>query len=113
MWFSAVKHRPSREKEPAQDCRAAQDRGDRMTKQYGCPGGTPKGREICNNVVDGGDESPIHDMGDSYDDTTRKGHGQKEAHHGRSLAESSPPVPRVGRLIPGSALSTRAKRPLD
>ena len=58
-----------------------------MTKQYGGPDGTSEGREIRRDVVDGGDESLIHDVGASYEDTAREGHGQEDAHHKRSLAE--------------------------
>jgi hypothetical protein len=46
-----------------------------VTEQYGGPYGTSEGREIRHDVVDRGDESPIHDMGDSYEDTAREGHG--------------------------------------
>jgi len=60
-----------------------------VTKQYGSPDGTSEGSEIRHDVVDGGDESLIHDMGDSYEDTAREGHGQEDAHHGRSLAQTS------------------------
>ena len=45
-----------------------------MTKQYGGPDGTPEGSEIRGDVVDGGDESLVDDMGDSYEDTTCEGH---------------------------------------
>ncbi len=59
-----------------------------MTKQNGGPNGTPEGSEIRRDVVDGGDESLVHDMGDSYEDTACECRGQKKAHHGRSLAET-------------------------
>jgi len=52
-----------------------------VTEQYGGPYGTSEGREIRHDVVDGGDESPIHDMGDSYEDATGEGHGEEECHH--------------------------------
>ena len=54
-----------------------------MTEQHGGPDSTSEGREIRHDVVDGGDESLIHDMGDSYRDTAGKGHGKEEAHHGK------------------------------
>ncbi len=52
-----------------------------MVEQQGCPYSTSEGREIRHDVVDRGDESLIHDMGDSNEETARKGHGQEEAHH--------------------------------
>jgi len=72
-----------------------------VTKQYGGPDGTPEGSEIRRDVIDGGDESPVDDMGASYEDTTREGHGQEEAHHDRSLAEtpSYPAIPLGPPLI--------------
>ncbi len=54
-----------------------------MTEEYGGPYGTCEGREIRHDVVDGGDERLIHDMGDSYDDAAREGHGQEKSHHGK------------------------------
>jgi hypothetical protein len=45
-----------------------------VTKQYGGGDGTSEGGEICRDVVDRGNESLVHDMGDSYEDTTREGH---------------------------------------
>ncbi|MGA8723595.1 MAG: hypothetical protein WB565_01000 [Acidimicrobiales bacterium] len=59
-----------------------------MAKQYGGPDGTSEGGEIRRDVVDGGDETLVHDMRDSYEETTREGHGKENAHHGRSLAEN-------------------------
>jgi hypothetical protein len=70
-----------------------------VTKQNGGPDGTPEGSEIRRDVVDGGDESLVHDMGDSYEDTTRKGRRQEKAHHGRSLAET-PSTIRHFRWVP-------------
>ena len=67
--------------------------GDRVTKQYGGGDGTSEGGEIRRDVVDRGNESLVHELGDSYEDTTREGHGQEEAHHGRSLAEAPPDQP--------------------
>ena len=71
-----------------------------MTEQYGGPYGTSEGREIRYDVVDGGDESLIHDMGDSNYDTAREGHGQEEGHHRsqscRNPQHQSPPT--VARL---------------
>ena len=64
-----------------------------MTKEYGGPDGTPEGSEIRRDVVDGGDESLVYDMGDCYEKATREGHGQEEAHHGRSLVETPPDQP--------------------
>lgn len=72
--YAAIEDRPPCENEPAQDGHAGQDRGDRVTKQYGGPDGTPKGSEIRRDVVDGGDESLVDDMGDSYEHTTRECH---------------------------------------
>lgn len=46
-----------------------------MTKQCGGPNGTSEGGEICGDVVDGGDESLVHDMGDRYEETTSEGNG--------------------------------------
>jgi hypothetical protein len=88
MSFAAIEERSPCKNEPAQNGHAGQDRGDRATKQNGGPDGTPEGSEIRSDVVDGGDESLVHDMGDSYEDTTRKGRRQEKAHHGRSLAET-------------------------
>jgi hypothetical protein len=87
--FAAIAHRSLCEDEPAHDRDACQDRGNRVTKKYGCGDGTSEGGEIRHDVVDGGNKSPVHDMGDSYEDTTREGDGQEEAHHGRSLAEAA------------------------
>ena len=70
-----------------------------MTKQNGGPDRTPEGSEIRRDVVDGGDESLVHDMGDSYEDTTREGRGQQKTHHGRSLAET-PSTIRQFRWVP-------------
>ena len=39
-----------------------------MAKQNGGPDGTPEGSEIRRNIIDGGDKSLVHDMGDSYED---------------------------------------------
>ncbi len=75
-----------------------------MTKQYGGPDGTSEGREIRRDVVDGGDESLIRDVGDSYEDTAHEGHGQEDAHHKRSLAEipqNQPPPTGHERNLPG------------
>ena len=97
--MAAIEDRPPRENEPAEDGHAGQDRRDRVTKQYGGPDGRPEGREIRRDVVDGGDESLVHHMGDSYEEATREGHGQEDADHGRSLAETPPdqPAPTVAR----------------
>ncbi len=46
-----------------------------MTEQYGNSYGTSEGREIRRDVVDGGDEASIRDMGYSYQDAAREGHG--------------------------------------
>ncbi len=46
-----------------------------MTKQYGGPDGTPESSEIRRDVVDGRDESLVHHMGHSNQETARKGHG--------------------------------------
>jgi len=51
-----------------------------MAEQDGGPNGTSEGSEIRYYVVDGGDKSLIHDMGNSYQDTAREGHGQRQAH---------------------------------
>lgn len=86
--FSAIQHGTPCENEPAEDGHAGQDRGYWVAKQYGGPDGTSEGGEIRHDVIDGGDEPLVHDMGDSYEETTREGHGQEEAHHSRSLAEN-------------------------
>jgi hypothetical protein len=86
--FAVIKGGSPCENEPAQDGHAAQDRGDRVTKQNRSPDGTPKCSEIRCDVVDGGDESLVQDMGNGYEDTAREGHRQEKAHHGRSLAET-------------------------
>ena len=44
-----------------------------MTKKYRFVDGTSEGGEIRHDVVDGGNKSPVHDMGDSYENTTREG----------------------------------------
>lgn len=93
--FTAIEDRSPCENEPAQNGHAGEDRGDRVTKQYGGPDGTPERSEIRRNVVDGGDESPVDDMGASYEDTTREGRGQEETNHDRSLAET-PSYPAIG-----------------
>jgi len=85
-WFlstslPAIEERSPCEDEPARDGYAGQDRGNGVTEQYGGPYGTCEGGEIRHDVVDGGDESLVHDMGDSDDDTAREGHGQEEGHH--------------------------------
>jgi len=85
MSFAAIEERSPCENEPAKDGHAGQDRGDWVTKQDGGPDGTPEGSEIRRDVVDGGNESLVHDMGDSYEDSARKGRGQEKTHHGRSL----------------------------
>jgi len=71
--FSAIKERSPCENEPAQDSHTGQDCGDWVTEQNGGSDGTPEGSEIRHDVVDGSDESLVHDMGDSYDNTTREG----------------------------------------
>jgi hypothetical protein len=86
--LAAIADRSLCENEPAHDRDAGQDRWDRVTKKYGGGDGTSEGGQICHDIVDGGNESAVHDVGDSYEDTTREGHGQEEAHHGRSLAEA-------------------------
>lgn len=86
--FAALVERSPCENEPTQDGRAGQDRGEQVTKQDGSPDGTSEGGQIRRDVVDGGYESPVYDMGDSDEDTTSKGYGQEEAHHSRILAES-------------------------
>jgi hypothetical protein len=63
---AAIENSSPCKNKPAQDGHTRQDRGNRVTKQYGGPDGTCEGREIRHDVVDGGDESLIHDMGDSY-----------------------------------------------
>src|SRR5205807_2263326 len=83
-----IEDRSPREDEPTNDRNAGQGRGDQVTEQNGGGDSTSEGGEIRGDVVDGGDESLVHDVGDSDDDATRKGHGQEEAHHGRSLAEA-------------------------
>ena len=88
--FAAIEERSPRENEPTQDGHTGQDRGDWVTKQNGGPDGTPEGRQIRRDVVGGGDESLVHDMGDSDEDTAREGRGQQKSHHGRSLAETPP-----------------------
>ena len=80
--LAAIEDRSPCENKPAHDGHAGQDRGDRVTEQYGGPYGTSEGREIRHDVVDGGDESLIHDMSDSYEDSAREGHSQEDAHHG-------------------------------
>jgi hypothetical protein len=67
-----------------------------VTEQYGGPYGTPEGSEIRPDVVDGGDESLVHDMGDSYEQTTREGDRQEKTHHSRSLAETPSCIRRFG-----------------
>ena len=86
--FAAIEDGSPCENEPAQDGHTRHDGGDRVTQQYGGPDGTSEGGEIRRDVVDGGDETLVHDMGDSYEDTTREGHGKENVHHGRSLAEN-------------------------
>jgi len=68
-------NRSPREDKPAHDGHARQDGGNRVTEQYGGPYGASEGHEICHDVVDGGDESVIDDMGDSYEDAAGEGHG--------------------------------------
>jgi len=46
-----------------------------MTKQYGGGDGTSEGNEVRGDVVDRGNKALVHNMGDSYEDTTREGHG--------------------------------------
>jgi len=73
---AAIKDRSPCKNEPAQNGHSRQDRGYRMAQQQGGPYGTSEGRQIRHDVVDGSDESLIHDMGNSYEDTAREGHGQ-------------------------------------
>ncbi len=86
--MAEIEERSPCKNEPTQDGHAGEDRGDRVTKQYGGPDRTPESGEIRRHVVDRGDESSVDDMGASYEKPTREGHGQEEAHHDRSLAES-------------------------
>ncbi len=88
--IAAIEESSPCENEPAKDGHAGQGRWDWVTKQYGGPDGAPEGRQIRRDVVYGGNESLVHDMGDSYEETTGEGHGQEDADHGRSLAETSP-----------------------
>ena len=57
-----------------------------MIEQRGYSDGASEGGEVRCNVVDRGDESSVHDVGDSDEKTARERHGQKETHHGRILA---------------------------
>jgi hypothetical protein len=86
--FAAIEERSPCENEPAENGHTGQNRRDWVTKQNGGPDGTPEGSEIRRDVVDGGDESLVHDVGDSYEDTTSKGRRQEKTDHGRSLAET-------------------------
>ena len=72
---AAIEDRPPREDEPAHYGGAGQDRGDRVTKEYGDGDGTSEGGEIRHDVVDRGNELLVHDMGDSDEDTTRERRG--------------------------------------
>jgi hypothetical protein len=52
-----------------------------MTEQQGGPDSTSEGREIRHDVVNGGNEPLVQDMGDGNDDTARECHSQEETHH--------------------------------
>jgi hypothetical protein len=58
-----------------------------VTKECGGGDGTSERCEVRHDIVDRGNESLVHDMGDSNEEATREGHGQEQAHHGRSLAD--------------------------
>ena len=92
--LAAIEDRSPGEDEPTHDGDTGQDRRSRVTEQYrGCDR-TSEGGEVRHDVVDRGNESLVHDMGDSDHDTTCEGHGQKKAHHGRSLADVQGDQPR-------------------
>ena len=59
-----------------------------MTQEYRGRHGTSEGGQIRHDVVDRGNESLVHDVRNRDHDTTGEGHGQKKAHHGRSLADA-------------------------
>jgi hypothetical protein len=80
--LAAIEDRSPGENEPAHDGYPGQNRRNRVTEQEGGPYCTSEGSEIRDDIVDGGDEPLINDMGDGNDDTTRKSHGQEDAHHG-------------------------------
>ena len=63
-----------------------------MVQQRGHGHGASEGGEVRCNVVDRGDKSLVHDVGDSDEKTARESRGQKETHHGRSLAADPLPT---------------------
>jgi hypothetical protein len=103
--LAAIEDRPACENKPAHDGHARQDGGNRVTEQCGGPYGTSEGREIRHDVVDGGDESLIHDMGGSYEDAASEGHGQEDANH----REQFGPNPQHNQ--PRRSCPVRADRP--
>ncbi len=46
-----------------------------MTEQHRSANCATECGEIRRHVVDGGNESVVHDVGDCYEQTTREGHG--------------------------------------
>jgi hypothetical protein len=85
---AAIEDRAPRKDEPAQDGDGGKCRGNRVSQQQGGGDGAAEGDEVRGNVVDGGDEPLVEDVGDSNEETAREGHGQENAHHGRSLAQA-------------------------
>ena len=92
-----------------------------MIEQHGGGNGASESGEIRGNVVDRGDEPLVHDVGDSYEETAREGHGQKQTHH--MVGQSSSPwirklgfesLPRSYRTaLVGDAKSPKTWEPLS
>ena len=61
-----------------------------MTEQERGCGCRTEGDEVRRDVVHGRDELLVEDMGDSDEESTREGHGQKDADHGLQSAHSPP-----------------------
>ena len=87
-----------------------------MTEQYGGPYGTSEGREIRHDVVDGGDESLIHNMGTSYEDAAGDGLGfavqcRRGDLNPHALSGTSPSIPFLAIRLPGQLRILPAQEP--
>lgn len=67
-----IADRPPGEDEPTEGGDAGEHRGNRVTKHGGDRDGAAECNEVRHDVVERGNESLIHDMGHSYQDTTGK-----------------------------------------
>ena len=73
MTSAAIEDRTPREDEPAQDGDGGEHRGNRVTEKRGSSDGASEGGEVRCDVVDRGDKSLVHDVGDGNEETAREG----------------------------------------